>query len=133
VAAIPEEGEVDAAAVTTYETAFRDALENDLNTSLAVTALYDVLKADINGATKRALIASFDKVLSLSLLEKAAALKEQDAAPVEGAEEIEALIAARTEAKKSKNWAEADRIRDELKAMGIEIKDTPNGVEWKKI
>ena len=52
---------------------------------------------------------------------------------MEGAEEIEALIAARTEAKKSKNWAEADRIRDQLKAMGIEIKDTPNGVEWKKI
>jgi len=133
VSAIPEEGEVDAAAVATYEAAFRDALENDLNTSLAVTALYDVLKADVNGATKRALIASFDQVLSLSLLEKAAALKEQEAAPVEGAEEIEALIAARTEAKKSKNWAEADRIRDQLKEMGIEIKDTPNGVEWKKI
>jgi len=133
VASLSEEGDVDTAAVQTHEASFREALENDLNTSLAVTALYDVLKANVNDATKRAVIASFDKVLSLSLLERAAALKEQSSSPVEGAEEIEALIAARAEAKKAKNWAEADRIRDQLKEMGIEIKDTPNGVEWKKI
>ena len=47
--------------------------------------------------------------------------------------EIEALIARRAGAKKDKNWAEADRIRDVLKAMGVEIKDTPAGVEWKRI
>ena len=133
VAALKEEGEVDAAAVETHKNAFREALDNDLNTSLAVTALYDLLKADVNDATKRTVIASFDEVLGLSLLERAAALNAKSEAPVEGAEEIEALIAARTEAKKSKNWAEADRIRDQLKDMSIEIKDTPNGVEWKKI
>ena len=133
VAALQEEGEVDAQAVERYQQQFREALDNDLNTSLAVTALYDVIKADVNDATKRALVDSFDQVLGLSLLERAAARKEQASAPVEGAEEIEALIAQRTEAKKAKNWAEADRIRDELKAMGIELKDTPNGVEWKKI
>ena len=47
--------------------------------------------------------------------------------------EIDALVAARTEAKKAKNWAEADRIRDELKARGIEIIDTPQGAKWRKV
>ena len=45
-------------------------------------------------------------------------------------DEIEALIAARNEARKNKNWAEADRIRDELKAQGIVLEDTPQGVKW---
>ena len=47
--------------------------------------------------------------------------------------EIDALVAARTEAKKAKNFAEADRIRDELKARGIEIIDTPQGTKWRKV
>jgi len=132
VAALSEEGNVDEAAFNELKAKFKEALDNDLNTSLAITALYDVLKADTNDATKRALIGSFDEVLGLSLLEKAAALNAQQDAPVEGAEEIEAMIAARTEAKKAKNWAEADRIRDELKAMGIILEDTPQGVKWKK-
>ena len=132
VAAFAEDGAVDEAAFNELKAKFKEALDNDLNTSLAITALYDVLKADTNDATKRALIGSFDEVLGLSLLEKAAAANAQQDAPVEGAEEIEAMIAARTEAKKAKNWAEADRIRDELKAMGIILEDTPQGVKWKK-
>ena len=47
--------------------------------------------------------------------------------------EIDALVAARTEAKKARNFAEADRIRDELKARGIEIIDTPQGAKWRKV
>ena len=47
--------------------------------------------------------------------------------------EIDALVAARTAAKKAKNYAEADRIRDELKARGIEIIDTPQGAKWRKV
>ena len=135
VAALGEAGAVDEDAAAGFKAAFIDAVGNDLNTSLGVTALYDVLKADVNDATKRSLIASFDEVLGLDLLGRAAALKEKEAeaAAGEDAGEVEALISARTEAKKAKNWAEADRIRDELKAMGIEIKDTPGGVEWKRI
>ena len=133
VAALSGDGDVDQAAVAAARAAFIEAVGNDLNTSLGVTAAYDALKADVSDATKRAVIADFDQVLGLDLLGRAAALKEKEAAPVEGAEEIEALIAQRSQAKKEKNWAQADAIRDQLKAMGVEIKDTPNGVEWKRI
>nr|WP_317323388.1 cysteine--tRNA ligase [uncultured Flavonifractor sp.] len=124
---------VDEEAAAKYKADFIEAVGNDLNSSLGVTAVYDVLKADINDATKRALIGSFDQVLGLDLLEKAAALREKAAAPVEGAEEIEALIAKRLEAKKAKDWAAADAIRDQLKAMGVEIKDSKEGTTWTRV
>ena len=130
VAALGTDGEVDQAAVQAYKDRFVEAVGNDLNTSLGVTALYDVLKADLNDATKRAVLDSFDQVLGLDLLKKTDALKEQQAAPVEGAEEIEALIAKRLEAKKAKDWGTADAIRDQLKPMGVEIKDTKDGTTW---
>ena len=127
------DGPVDEAAAARYRAAFVEALGNDLNTSLGVTCLYDVLKADTDDGTKALLVASFDQVLGLDLMKKAAALREKEAAPVEGAAEIEALIAQRAAAKKARDFAEADRIRDALKDMGVEIKDTPQGVVWKKI
>ena len=114
---------------------FAGALNGDLNTSLAITAVYDVLKAKCSDATKLAAIADFDRVLSLNLIEAARKLQqkqaEEEAANADP--EIDALVAARTEAKKAKNWAEADRIRDELKAMGIEIIDTPQGAKWRRV
>ncbi len=100
---------------------FVGALNGDLNTSVAVTALYDVLKAKCNDATKLAAIADFDQVLSLNLLSAAKTLVREKQTQEEQASadpEIDALVAARTEAKKAKNFAEADRIRDELKAQG---------------
>ena len=115
-----------------FKNDFLEAVGNDLNTSLGVTALYDVLKAGVNDATKRATLDSFDQVLGLELLSHADALKAQQAAPVEGAEEIEALIAKRLEAKRAKNWAEADAIRDQLTAIAILLKDTPQGVQWSR-
>jgi cysteinyl-tRNA synthetase len=135
IATFKNEGEVDQAAFDQLKQRFVKALEGDLNTSVAVTAVYDVLKAKCNDATKLALLADFDKVLSLNLIEAAEDLKkkqaEEEAANADP--EIDALVAARTEAKKAKNWAEADRIRDELKAMGIEIIDTPQGAKWKRV
>ena len=134
VAALSDAPEaVDEEAAAKYKAAFIEAVGNDLNTSLGITTVYDVLKADVNDATKRALIGSFDQVLGLDLLEKAAALREKAAAPVEGAEEIEALIAQRLEAKKAKDWAKADAIRDQLKAMGVEIKDSKEGTTWTRV
>ena len=77
-------------------------------------------------------LASFDEVLGLNLL--SAAEKARSARPEEEHDpEIDALVAARTEAKRAKNWPEADRIRDELKARGIEVIDTPQGAKWKRI
>ena len=70
------EGEVDADVFASLKQKFTDAMDNDLNTALAVTALYDVLKAKTNDSTKIALLKDFDTVLSLNLLEEAAKVRE---------------------------------------------------------
>jgi len=140
----PDDGPADEAAQAESRAKFAEALDNDLNTSLAVTALYDVLKVKANDATKLALIGSFDQVLGLSLLEKAARVREEAAKAAstaaggivitgEGDPAIDALVLRRAEAKKAKNFAEADRIRDELKAQGIEVVDTKEGASWKRV
>ena len=127
------DGEVDAAVLAELKARFTDALDNDLNTSLAVTALYDALKAKTNDATKLTAVADFDRVLSLSLIEKAEELRKKNAEPEEEHDErIEALLTERAAAKKAKNYAEADRIRDMLAAEGITIIDTPQGAKWKR-
>ncbi len=135
IATFVSDGDVDEAALAQLKEKFAGALKGDLNTSLAVTAVYDVLKAKCNDATKLAALADFDTVLSLNLLQAAETLRkkqaEEEAANADP--EIDALVAARTEAKKAKNWAQADRIRDELKARGIEIIDTPQGAKWRKV
>ncbi len=135
IAALKEDTEVEQEALNALKERFLTALNADLNTSLAITAVYDVLKAKCSDATKLAALADFDRVLSLNLLSAAQALRSRHAQEeAENADpEIDALVAARTEAKKAKNWAEADRIRDELKERGIEIIDTPQGAKWRKL
>ena len=134
VAALKEDGDVDEAVVAEHSKKFADVLGNDMNTSLAVTSVYDALKADTNDATKIAIINDFDKVLSLDLVNEAKKLNEKqaDAPASEEDAEIDALVAQRTQARKDKNWAEADRIRDELNARGIVLTDTPEGVKWSR-
>ena len=146
IAALKPEGEVEQAVFDEYKAKFIQTMGNDLNTSMGVTAIFDVLKAKTNDATKLALIGDFDQVLSLSLLEKAAKVREEQAKAKtaqaaggeytvtgEGDPAIDALVMQRYEAKKAKNFAEADRIRDELKAQGIEIIDTKGGASWKRV
>ena len=109
---------------------FIDAMEDDLNTGEALGAVFELvrdLNTNITGVKSKELteyaITVFDElmnVLGLLYNRKTASLDD----------EIEALIEARNEARKSKNWAEADRIRDELKAQGIVLEDTPQGVKW---
>ena len=72
-------------------------------------------------------------VLNLLLFGLKLRKKQAEEAAANADPEIDALVAARTAAKKSKNFAEADRIRDELKAMGVEIIDTPQGTKWRKV
>ncbi|MBR0391676.1 MAG: cysteine--tRNA ligase [Oscillospiraceae bacterium] len=143
----PDDGEADQAALKELKAKFSAALDNDLNTSLGITALYDVLKAKTGDATKLSAIADFDSVLSLSLIEKANAKREElkkQAAVASGAftilaedgtpdPAVEAKILERRDAKKAKNFALADAIRDELKASGIELTDIPGGVRWKRV
>ena len=139
IAALKDDGAVDEAALAELKAGFVKALDNDLNTSLAVTAIYDVLKAKTNDATKKATLADFDTVLCLNLLENAAkvnAEKEEKAESPAGddsfAAEIEKLIVERREAKAAKNYAEADRIRAYLLEKGIVLIDTKEGTTWKK-
>ena len=135
IAQLKDGGDVDTDALQALKDRFTGALNGDLNTSLAVTAVYDVLKAKTSDATKLAALDDFDRVLSLNLLQAAKKLQEKEAAEAAASAdpEIDALVQARTEAKKVKNYAEADRIRDELKARGIEIIDTPQGAKWRKV
>ncbi len=130
----PEDGELDGESFAKLKSSLTDALDSDLNTSLAITALYDVLKADVNGRTKYALIEDFDRVLSLGLLE--AAKKQKNAASPSAADseldaKIRAMIDERAEAKKAKNYARADEIRAELTAMGVTLTDTKDGTTYK--
>ena len=141
----PAEGEtVEAEALAALQAKFKAALDNDLNTSLAITALYDVLKYKTNATTKRAALADFDTVLCLDLLSKADALAAEEAKKAAAAAErvysddpeiraIEEAIDARAAAKKAKNYAEADRIRAELLEKGIVLTDTSKGTTWEKV
>ncbi len=135
IAALKEEGPVEQEVFDQLKQRFVNALNGDVNTSVAVTALYDVLKAKCGDATKLAVLQDFDRVLSLNLLSAAQALRvkqtREEAAQQDP--QIDALVHRRTQAKKEKNFAEADRIRDELKARGIEIIDTPQGTKWRKV
>lgn len=133
-AAHAPDGEMDAAfaeKLTARREQFIAAMDDDLNTADAIAALFELVR-DINlmladgkatdktVAAARALFAELADVLGLLYAQK------EDAAD----EEIDRLIAARTAARAAKNWAEADRIRDELKAQGIVLEDTPQGVKW---
>ncbi|MEE1321438.1 MAG: cysteine--tRNA ligase [Acutalibacteraceae bacterium] len=132
---VDEAGEKDAeiiALIDGKKNKFIEAMEDDLNTGEALGAVFELVK-DINlnvndGVQSKALveyaIKVFDELMDvLGLLYNRKAGSSLD-------DEIEALIAARNEARKNKNWAEADRIRDELKAQGIVLEDTPQGVKW---
>ena len=146
IAKLDPSGEPDLEAAKAYQARFKEALDNDLNTSLAITALHNVLKGgDISDATKLYLIRDFDRVLSLGLIEAAQAeLKKAAQAQAEKEAQKDAYLAQkgltgawvdeklaeRAQAKANKDWATADSVRDELKALGIVIKDSKDGASW---
>ena len=130
IANLSTDGEVDTAACEEWKMKFAEALSHDINTSSAITVLYDMLKADLSDATKRVLVQSMDEVLSLQL-EKA--WEEKDAeVDDELVSYVEEKIEERKEAKKAKDFAKADAIREELLAKGIVLKDTREGTFWEK-
>ena len=119
---LKEENNVDLEGSKKYMEQFKTALENDLNTSAAITTLYDTLKSELNDSTKIYLVSEFDKVLGLNLL-----VKENNKIDTELQTYILEKIEERNNAKKNKDYALADQIRDELKDKGIIIKDTREG------
>ncbi|MCR5772986.1 MAG: cysteine--tRNA ligase [Butyrivibrio sp.] len=131
VSELKEEGTVDDNVLKSFEEKFADSVCGDLNTAMAITVLYDALKADTNDATKLAIIKNFDEVLSLDLIAHAKALSnEGESVDPELEKYVLDAIERRAQAKKNKDFATADAIRDELLAKGVEIKDTREGVVW---
>lgn len=126
IASLGKDGLPEQEKMEVFRTAFAEALGSDINTSQALTVVYDVLKADLNDASKRALIEEFDSVLSLDLTKEAEA-GEVDA---ELAAYVEDMIEKRKAARKERDFAKADAIRDELLQKGVEIKDTREGTTW---
>jgi len=109
---------------------FDECLADDLNTANAITVLYDVLKSEVSDVEKATLVSYMDTVLSLDLLvpvvETGMDVHEDEVAW------IEEQILLRAEAKRNKDFATADRIRDAFKEKGITITDTADGTKWTK-
>ena len=121
--ALNYDGELDNNKYNLYNNKFKDSLSNDLNTSMCITILYELLKDNaVNNTTKLKLIENFDEVLSLDLLKND--IKEIEK---ELEDYIYDMINKRNEYKKNKDFANADMIRDTLKENGIIIKDTREG------
>ena len=129
IAALSTEGDIDEAVLKEWHDKFASEVGNDVNTSMGITLVYDVLKSDLSDAAKRAVIEDFDRVLSLDLLKE----EKDDEVDDELTSFVEAKIAERAEAKKNKDFAKADAIRDELLTKGIAIKDTREGVVWERV
>lgn len=122
-------GDVDEEKKKAYMDKFAEAISNDLNTSLMLTVLYDLVKdCEVNGQTKLDLIGEFDKVLSLDLLKK-----EEVKISEELEKEIMTKIEERKEAKKNKDFSKADDIRNELLSKGIKLIDTREGTTYELV
>ncbi len=129
-----EGGSVEPEKFAAYKARFEEALCDDLNTSMALTVIYDMLKDEMPDATKYALVEDFDRVLSLNLTTAYASMEAEANGDVDAETERYILekIEERKAAKKEKNFARADEIRAELLEKGIVLEDTREGVKWKK-
>ena len=123
--------EEEATAGQSFIASFEEAMDDDFNTAVAEAAIFDLVKyANTNAPSMGRAQAKdlFDKLLKMTDILGIAAVKEQGLLE----EDIIKLIDERTEARKQKNWARADQIRNELSAKGIILEDTKDGVKWKK-
>ena len=128
VKSLNKDGELNMELINKYDSLFKNAISDDLNTSNALTILFDLLKDDrLNSSSKLYLVEKFDSVFSLDLVEHE---KEIDS---ELLSKINELIDKRNDAKKDKDYGLADSIRDELKEMGVVIKDTREGTTFEII
>lgn len=127
VASLSREPDLHEEKLDFYQNKFKDAISNDLNTSSMLTLVYDVLKDDeLSDFTKLYLIEDFDRVLSLDLT---VFEETEEVVDLEILEKIE----LRNEAKKNKDFALADKIRDELLEIGIRLIDSREGTKYERI
>ncbi len=128
------EGQAFADTFDDYRIRFRKAMDDDLNTADAIGTLFELVRA-VNTAVEREPSAALAKVSQDMIREftQVLGLLYNRKAPEDLDSKVEALIEARQAARKAKDFAEADRIRDQLKEMGIELMDTPQGVKWKQV
>ena len=129
VLSLSQEGNIEQDKFDEYKRKFTDYLEDDLNTSNALTLVYDLLKDEnVNDITKFKLIEDFDNVLALDLTKK----EEANEFSEEEIKYIESKIEERKEHKKNKEFDKADAIRNELLEKGIELLDTREGTKYKR-
>jgi cysteinyl-tRNA synthetase len=127
-AALPAAAAGDAPGARAYREAFRAAIRDDLNAPQALAVVFGLLDADGPApAVQRALLDEFDAILGLDLARLAERLGRGESDP-----RIDALVASREEARRRRDFAEADRIRTALAAEGIAIEDTPAGARWRR-
>lgn len=124
---VKEDERLDASKIETYKNKFAGQIRDDLNMPNAFTVLSEVIKdTELTNKEKSTLIIDFDNVLSLELTKP---LQEDSKEIDENL--VNQLLEERNEARKNRNWARADEIRDELQAMNIEILDSKEGTKWK--
>ena len=109
--------------IADYENKFHEAINDDLNMPLAMSVVWDVVKNPIKSKKFAELLLKFDTVLGLKLDEEE---------KVEIPEDIQKIVDERNEARKNKDWAKSDELRDLLIGKGYTVKDTPNGTEISK-
>ena len=119
-----------------YRDRYIDAMDDDFNTADAISVIFELVREanSLTGSDKNPTKAAAQAALDMlnELVDVLGLIYGEADEDKELAEKVEALIEARQNARKEKNWAEADRIRDELKDMGIVLMDTKQGVQWKK-
>ncbi len=128
-----DDSAIDQESYNTFTKQFKDALANDLNTALAITAIFDVLKADTTNATKIKLIKDFDSVLEIGLKDEIGKVKVEEIQEIDAELKlyIEKMVEERKQAKAEKNYARADEIRNELMSKGVELIDTKEGTTYR--
>ena len=121
-------------ALENHRDRFIEAMDDDINTADAISIIFELARFSNTNVTENSSLEWAEKNLSLfnELTGVLNIIKAEDTASIDN-EQIEKLIKDRVEAKKNKDFALADAIRDELKSMGIEIEDTRQGTKWKKI
>ncbi len=114
---------------------FIDAMDDDLNTADAIAAIFDIIYASNTGLSESEQNNRATVQLALDTIHELGSILGlfEKSSKKDISQEVEELIKKRTEARAAKNWAEADAIRDRLKEMNIELKDTPMGVKWNYI